>query len=343
MNYYEKHIGDYIRDTVSLTMMEDGAYGRLLDQLYQSERALPIDKDELYRLARATNPLERKAVDYVLAKFFTATDEGYTQKRAQTVIEAYWDREPAQETKRENAKIRQQRTRDRRKSLFEQLRALGVTPEFNVSMRHLEAELSRVTKQNNHAGHNTVTRDNTFTQPPTPNPQSPVLKTDASDDSTDSGSASAGDMAEGGQPHEAILPTREKPPLNADPAVQLTVALRRQGVNVMSTNPHLMQWVADGVTLEQLTEAVAVARETKGETVKIAPGYLVPIVDKIRNPPAVAPGTNGQARENNAWAASNQGIDAKCRELGIRLLPSHNYADARQLCYDEIRKRKGQP
>lgn len=341
MNYYEKHIGDYIRDTVSLTMMEDGAYGRLLDQMYQSERALPLDKDELYRLARATNPLERKAVDYVLAKFFTATDEGYTQKRAQTVIEAYWDREPAQETKRENAKIRQQRARDRRKALFEQLRALGVTPQFNASMRHLEAELSRVTEQDNHAGHTPVTRDNTFTQSPLPNTQL-TSKPNADDDSTDSGSANDRKSDDG--PHgEAPLPTREKPPLADDPAVQLSVALRRQGVNVMSTNPHLMQWVADGVTLEQLTEAVGIARETKGDTAKIVPGYLVPIVTKIRNPPAAPPAGTGQPRENNAWAASNQGIDAKCRELGIRILPSHTYADARQLCYDELRKRKGSP
>ncbi|MGT2495032.1 DUF1376 domain-containing protein [Cupriavidus basilensis] len=72
MNYYERHIGDYIRDTVGLSMLEDGAYGRLLDQLYQTEKPLPLDRKEVYRMARATSATERKAVDYVVGKFFEA-------------------------------------------------------------------------------------------------------------------------------------------------------------------------------------------------------------------------------------------------------------------------------
>ena len=30
MNYYERHLGDYARDTAHLSMMEHGAYGLLL-------------------------------------------------------------------------------------------------------------------------------------------------------------------------------------------------------------------------------------------------------------------------------------------------------------------------
>lgn len=336
MNYFEKHIGDYIRDTVSLTMLEDGAYNRLIDQVYQTERALPKDKKEVYRLARAISPLERKAVDYVLDKFFQLRDDGYMQKRAQAGIEAYWDREPAQESKRESAKIRQQRTRDRRKSLFEQLRDLGITPAFNASMKVLEAELSRVTKlAQSQSGHATVTRDNTLTQTPDTNPQSPILKAKADDDSTDS------DPAEDGPPREAPLPTRELPPLSSDPTVQLMVALRRQGVNVLSTNPHLLQWMKDGVTLEQLTEAVVVARETKGERVKIAPGYLVPIVEKICNPPATAEAKPGKPRDDWEWKRSDGGIERKGREMGMFARGGESYRDFAGRIEDEIRKRKG--
>ncbi|MCW0014574.1 YdaU family protein, partial [Burkholderia pseudomallei] len=36
MNFWNRHIGDLIRDTVSLSMLEDGAYNRLLDQYYQT-------------------------------------------------------------------------------------------------------------------------------------------------------------------------------------------------------------------------------------------------------------------------------------------------------------------
>ena len=91
MNYYERHIGDFIRDTVGLSMIEDGAYNRLLDQAYQTER--PIPKDMVYRLARATTPVERKAVDYVLATFFELTDDGYRQKRVEVEIARYQDKQ----------------------------------------------------------------------------------------------------------------------------------------------------------------------------------------------------------------------------------------------------------
>lgn len=167
-------------------------------------------------------------------------------------------------------------------------------------------------------------------------------KTRADDDSTATGSASA-ELSEGGSPREAKLPTREKPPLSEDPAVQLTVALRRQGVNVMSTNPYLLQWVADGVTLEQLTEAVGVARETKGDTAKIVPGYLVPILDKIRNPPAAAPASNGKPRIDDwGWRKSNGGIDAKGRDMGMHARGGESYPDFANRIQKEIDKRKGQ-
>lgn len=168
MNYYERHIGDYIRDTVSLTMLEDGAYNRLLDQYYQSERPLPADKKEIYRLARANSAAERKAVDYVLQRYFEATDEGYRQKRCDEVIEEFWERDQGKESKRENDRERQRRARERRAQLFDQLRAHGVVPAFNTPTRELQAQLSRVTERDESKD---VTRDNTATQTPIPTTQ----------------------------------------------------------------------------------------------------------------------------------------------------------------------------
>lgn len=93
MNYYEKHVGDYIRDTVSLSMVEDGAYNRLMDQYYQTERPLPLDKSMLYRLARAGSGIERKAVEFVIQYFFQETSEGYVQKRIASEIAKYQDKQ----------------------------------------------------------------------------------------------------------------------------------------------------------------------------------------------------------------------------------------------------------
>lgn len=145
MNYYERHIGDYIRDTVGLSMIEDGAYGRLLDQLYQTEKPLPLDRKEVYRMARATNTTERKAVDYVVGKFFERTDEGFVQKRAMEILAEYWDRpeQPEKKNTKEGNRERQRRSRERRKALFESLAGHGVVPPYNTPMKELEALLSR--------------------------------------------------------------------------------------------------------------------------------------------------------------------------------------------------------
>lgn len=89
MHKYDHHVGDYVRDTVGLSMQEDGAYRRLLDQYYATELPLPPDKREVYRMARATAPAERKAVDYVLARYFELKPDGYHNGRADREIEAF--------------------------------------------------------------------------------------------------------------------------------------------------------------------------------------------------------------------------------------------------------------
>lgn len=93
MNFWNRHIGDIIRDTVSLTMLEDGAYNRLLDQYYQTERPLPLDRKMIYRLARATSPAERKACDFVMETFFRKDEDGYHQKRCDAEIVAYQEKQ----------------------------------------------------------------------------------------------------------------------------------------------------------------------------------------------------------------------------------------------------------
>lgn len=93
MNYWSRHIGDIIRDTVSLTMLEDGAYNRLLDQYYQTELPLPLDRKMIYRLARATSAAERKACDFVIETFFSQGADGYHQKRCDSEIASYQDKQ----------------------------------------------------------------------------------------------------------------------------------------------------------------------------------------------------------------------------------------------------------
>ena len=51
MNYYERHIGDYLKDTAHLSLLEHGIYGRLLDIYYTREE--PIQEAQVMRLVWA--------------------------------------------------------------------------------------------------------------------------------------------------------------------------------------------------------------------------------------------------------------------------------------------------
>ena len=92
MNHYPKHIGDYLRDTVHLSMLEDGAYNRLIDVYYSREKPLPKDIDQCYRLARALTKDEKKAVTTVLNEFFNLKDDGFHKNRCDSEIKKYQDK-----------------------------------------------------------------------------------------------------------------------------------------------------------------------------------------------------------------------------------------------------------
>lgn len=95
INHYPKHVGDFIRDTVGLSLAERGAYNALLDQYYASEKPLPLDPKEWYRMTGAASKADRAAVDYVVRKYFSEQSDGWHQKRADIEIEAYRERSAA--------------------------------------------------------------------------------------------------------------------------------------------------------------------------------------------------------------------------------------------------------
>jgi uncharacterized protein YdaU (DUF1376 family) len=86
VNYYPHHIGDYLRDTVHLTMVEDAAYRRMLDLYYASEKPLPLDFEYLCRLVRARETQEREATHSILSHFFQKCEDGWRNKRADEEI-----------------------------------------------------------------------------------------------------------------------------------------------------------------------------------------------------------------------------------------------------------------
>jgi uncharacterized protein YdaU (DUF1376 family) len=87
LNYYRRYVGDYLRDTVRLSMLEHGAYNLMLDYYYADEQPLPLERDELYVMVRAMSSADRKAVDKVLSLYFSEAEDGYRHKRADREIQ----------------------------------------------------------------------------------------------------------------------------------------------------------------------------------------------------------------------------------------------------------------
>jgi uncharacterized protein YdaU (DUF1376 family) len=86
MNYYKRHIGDYMKDAGHLSLLEHGIYMRLLDVYYTREA--PIPEDQAARLVGARSKDEKEALAVVLGDFFTLAGGVYSQARCDREIEA---------------------------------------------------------------------------------------------------------------------------------------------------------------------------------------------------------------------------------------------------------------
>ena len=89
MIWYKHHLDDYARDTSTLTMIQDGAYRRLLDSYYQREGPLPSDRLMIYRMCRAQTSAEKHAIDFILDKHFTQVNGHVLNTRADKEILKY--------------------------------------------------------------------------------------------------------------------------------------------------------------------------------------------------------------------------------------------------------------
>lgn len=91
MNYYNRHIGDYLKDTAHLSLLEHGVYGRLLDVYYTKESA--IADAEAVRLVGARSKEERGALESVLNEFFELCDGMWSHKRCDEEIASFKEKQ----------------------------------------------------------------------------------------------------------------------------------------------------------------------------------------------------------------------------------------------------------
>lgn len=86
MNHYPHHIGDYLKDTAHLTLLEHGCYRRMLDVYYTRELPLPADVAAICRLVGAHTGDERAAVELIAREFFELLPDGWHQTRCDLEI-----------------------------------------------------------------------------------------------------------------------------------------------------------------------------------------------------------------------------------------------------------------
>lgn len=87
MNYYKRHLGDYAKNTRTLTTYEHGVYNLVLDLYYTDEA--PVSPEDAYAICRAESAKDRSSVDRVLVKFFIQDGGLWRHQRADEEIAKY--------------------------------------------------------------------------------------------------------------------------------------------------------------------------------------------------------------------------------------------------------------
>ena len=139
MHIYRHHIGDYDSATAHLTWSEDMAYTRILRLYYRNDGVLPVCTKAICRLVRASSKEERAAVETVLNEFFSITDDGWKNKRADEEIAEYQAGAEEREQKKTHENERMRRHREERSRLFSDLRERGITPKWDIGIAELKA------------------------------------------------------------------------------------------------------------------------------------------------------------------------------------------------------------
>ena len=125
-NWYARNIGDYAKKTSHLSLLEHGAYSKLLDWYYANEKPLPKEMEILHRICTAFALEEQAAVQKIIDQFFYESAEGYRNKRADTEITK----------KRKISKVRREAQQSREEKRLQNECKNGANGGANDSAKH---------------------------------------------------------------------------------------------------------------------------------------------------------------------------------------------------------------
>lgn len=109
-HWYARYPGDYMRKTQHLSLMEVGAYDRLMDWYYANSKPIPKDRVQMHRICNAIAPEEQEAVDKVLHEFFKEEEDGWHNARADEELQKKAD---ISEKRRKAQEIREQKRKSK--------------------------------------------------------------------------------------------------------------------------------------------------------------------------------------------------------------------------------------
>lgn len=325
MNHYPHHIGDYLKDTAHLSLLEHGCYRRMLDVYYTREGPLPGELPAVCRLVGASTRDEKKAVEAVLSEFFFKAEDGWRQGRADAEIARYQESADEQGEKARHETERMRRHRERRKELFAALRERGIVPKWDMPM----LELQRLADANRNEPETRTGNDLQREQERTGNADATANQNQNQNQNQEKKQRTP--VATTPPPAET---TRAAGPDGPEiqgqvpsAAVAIAVELRRRGVKVNGAHPTVQAWVTDGFTLPAVVEALEVARMRKPDE-EFGVNYLDPI---LRQPPKKA---------EPAWWSSDKRIEAKGREFALSARPGESMEQFKSRIQDEMAKKK---
>ena len=287
MYTWPRHVGDYLNATLALSMLEDGAYSRLLDWVYANEKPLPEDLREIYRIARASSSAEKKATVSIVNKFFRfESGYGYRNKRCEEEIECY--------------KSKGIKASASAKARWDKLKC-NTNAYANASQPDMPERCEGNANQNQNQNQRT-TGSNSLTA------------------ASNVGGAAAAEASETVWGDSSEVPAAPA----ATTAGLLSRAFRERGVQCTPSNPDLVTLVDQGVSLETAIAAADHARISKpGGQLPLR--YVTRILeDWAKRPTVNAAGAEApSAKGGGAWWRSDETALAKAMEVGAGPARAH--------------------
>jgi hypothetical protein len=129
---------------------------------------------------------------------------------------------------------------------------------------------------------------------------------------------------------ETEPPAEPSAPQQATRQGELAKQLREHGVTATPGHPVVIGLVNAGVTVEQIEEAVSVARNYKPAPTPIPINYFKSVMESVLNPKPQA----------DKWWTTDEGIDRKAREVGIQATGYDSYASLADKVWAKIRAKR---